>query len=115
MRVALTLRGALLDLCPAGAVKRLLDVYFIANSTHAAHFAAVLTHDVKGSLLGDCIELIALPTHGEDAFGQGDAHVTGALRLQLLHETRRQPDMSYVAAGRGVEADGHEGGRRHRG
>jgi hypothetical protein len=63
MRVALTLRGALLHLCPAGAVKRLLDDYFIANCAHAAHLAAVLAHDVKGSLLGNCIKLIAHPTH----------------------------------------------------
>ena len=115
MRVALTLRGALFDLGPAGAVERLLDVYFIANRAHAAHFAAVLAHDVKGSLLGDCIKLIALPTHRKYAFRQGDAHVTGTLHLQLLHETGRQPDMSNVAAGGGVEADGHEGGPRHRG
>ena len=56
MRLALSLLGALLDLCPALAAKRLLDVYFIANRAYAAHFAAVLAHDVKVSLLGDCIE-----------------------------------------------------------
>jgi len=47
MRVALSLLSALLDLCPAGAAKRLLNVYSLANRAHVAHFAAVLAHDVK--------------------------------------------------------------------
>ena len=47
MRVALTLLRALLDLSPAGAAKRLLDVYSLANRAHVAHFAAVLAHHVK--------------------------------------------------------------------